>query len=108
MLIRKVKNMFIYPVASNSFQSKEHLRKTVFSLPSKSSRPVQFEVTGEIGRKVTGVKYKLGEFVKSYENKKGFSDERLAIIIDEAQQYLKDGVDFLYEFIKAQKSSVYK
>ena len=28
----------------------------------------------------------------------------LAAIIDEAQQYLKDGVDFLFEFIKAQKS----
>ena len=46
---------------------------------------------------------------KKYENKKGFSDERLAVIIDEAQQFLKPGVDFLLEFIKAQKSQgVYK
>lgn len=100
--------MFIYPMSSNSFQAKEQLRKTVFSLPSKGPKSIQFEVTGEIGQKVTSIKYRLGEFAKAYENKKGFSDERLANIIDEAQQYLKEGVDFLYEFIKAQKSSVYK
>ena len=100
--------MFINPISSNSFQGKAQLKKTVFSLPSKNSRPIQFEVTCELGQKVTSLKYKLGEFEKKYENKKGFTDERFAVIIDEAQQYIKDGVDFLYEFIKAQKSSVYK
>lgn len=96
--------MFVNPISSNSFQSKAQLKTTRFLLPSKTTKPIQFEVTGELGQKVTALKYRLGEFEKKYENKKGFSDERLAAIIDEAQQYLKDGVDFLFEFIKAQKS----
>lgn len=101
--------MFINPISSNSFQAKAQLRTTRFSLPSRGSRPMQFEVTGELGQKVTAIKYRLGEFEKKYENKKGFTDERLACIIDEAQQYLREGVDFLFEFIKAQKSSgIYK
>ena len=101
--------MFINPLSSNAFQAKVQLRTTRFSLPSKGPKTVQFEVTGELGQKVTAIKYKLGEYEKSYQNKKGFTDERLAVIIDEAQKYLKDGVDFLFEFIKAQKSQgVYK
>ena len=43
---------------------------------------MQFEVTGELGQKVTALKYKLGDFERKYENKKGFSDKRLAIIIN--------------------------
>lgn len=101
--------MFINPVSSNSFQAKTMLRTTKFTLPSKNTRPINFEVTGEIGQKVTAVKYELDELKRKYENKNGFTDERLASIIDEAQQYIKDGVDFLYEFIKAQKSNgIYK
>ena len=96
--------MFITPISTNSFQAKAQLRTTHFTLPSKASKPMHFEVTGELGQKVTAIKYKLGEYEKAYENKKGFNDERLAVIIDEAQNYLKDGVDFLFEFIKAQKS----
>lgn len=101
--------MFISPLASNNFQGKPQLKTTHFSLPSKSAKSVQFEVTGELGQKITAIKYKLGELEKNYENKKGFTDDRLAVIIDEAQRYLKDGVDFLFEFIKAQKSQgIYK
>ena len=102
------KNMFIYPVSSNSFQAKPQLRTFRFSLQGRNATPMNIEVTGELGQKVTALKYKLGELERKYENKNGFSDERLANIIDEAQQYLKEGVDFLYEFIKAQKSSVFK
>ena len=104
MHTRKVENMLINPISSNNFMAKAQLRTTRFTLPSKNTRPIQFEVTGELGQKVTALNYKLGDYEKKYENKKGFSDERLAIIIDEAQQYIKEGVDFLLEFIKAQKS----
>lgn len=101
--------MFVSPLSSNVFQGKVPLQTTRFSLPSKGPMPMHFEVTGELGQKVTAIKYKLGEYEKNYQNKKGFTDERLAVIIDDAQRYLKDGVDFLFEFIKAQKSQgVYK
>ena len=109
MHTRKVENMLINPISSNNFMAKPQIRTTRFSLPSINTKPMQFEVTGELGQKVTALKYKLGDYEKKYENKKGFSDERLAVIIDEAQQFLKPGVDFLLEFIKAQKSQgVYK
>lgn len=95
--------MFITPLASNNFQGKPQLKTTLFSLPGKNGA-VQFRVTGELCQKATAVKYNLSDIEKFYENKNGLSDDRLAVIINEAQKYLKEGVDFLFEFIQAQKS----
>ena len=76
---------------------------TRLELPGKNVQKVCVEVEGEIGKKITSLKYKAGEVEKLFQNKKGFSDERFAEIIENVQTVIKDGVDFLFEFIKAQR-----
>ena len=42
------------------------------------------------------------ELPREYKNKEGFPDERFAVIIENIQNVVKDGTDFLYEFLRAQ------
>ena len=40
---------------------------------------------------------------KSFANKAGFTDEKFAEIVENLQSVIKEGVDFLTEFFRAQK-----
>ena len=94
--------MNIKPTMIGITPTKIPLKVTKFTMPGKNGTKVNFRITGELGNKITGIKYQAGSVKKEYKNKEGFPDERFAVIIENIQNVVKDGTDFLYEFLRAQ------
>ena len=95
--------MNIKPTMLGVAPAKLPLKVTKFTMPGKNGLKVDFKITGELGQKVTGIRYQTGAIKKEYKNKEGFPDERFAVIIENIQGVVKEGTDFLLEFLKAQK-----
>ena len=95
--------MNINPTMSMNFGAKIPTTITKMTLPGRNVPKVNIEVAREIGKKVTGLKYKAGDIEESFANKAGFTDEKFAEIVEKVQSVIKEGVDFLTEFFRAQK-----
>lgn len=95
--------MNIKPTMLNAAHTKMPMKITKFTMPGRTGTRVDFQITGELGNKVTRIKYQSGAIKREYKNKEGFPDERFAVIIENIQNVVKEGSDFLYEFLKAQK-----
>ena len=123
---KKGRNMYILPISTTTFGAKptlsasatkaiqekatEAIRVTELSLPGRNvGEVVPIKVIGEIGEKIkdrtniTSVEYKVGQREVSHTNKQGFTYKRFNKIIDEIEKNIQEGLDFLYEFLKAQK-----
>lgn len=83
-------------------------------IPAKDgSGTLRCEIGGRVDKKITNIKYDLlkkGEIIesKSFQNKRGFADERLAFIYEVIQQHIQEGFDFLDELWRAQLKRSYK
>lgn len=80
-------------------------KTTKFYVPAKKGTLKCF-VTGNID-KTTGIKYdwlEKGKVIESreFKNKKGFSDERIAVICEKIQTKVREGFDFMNELFNAQ------
>jgi len=53
---------------------------------------------------ITSLKYSDGECERIFQNKQGFSEKRFKQIQENVQKVIDDGVNFLYELIRAQHS----
>ena len=95
--------MNINPTMSMNFGAKIPTTITKMTLPGRNVPKVNIEVASEIGKKVTALKYQAGDVEKSFANKAGFTDEKFAEIVENLQSVIKEGVDFLTEFFRAQK-----
>ena len=123
---KKGRNMYILPISTTTFGAKptlsatatkaltekaaEAIKVTELTLPGRNlGETVPIKVIGEIGEKIkdrtniTSVEYKVGQREVSHTNKQGFTYNRFDKIIDEIEKNIQDGMDFLYEFLKAQK-----
>lgn len=121
--------MYITPLSSNNFgrsmafassktavaeKAVDTLRTIKFALPAKKpNQVVNFEVTGDIAKNlinkadrtnITSLKYSDGECERIFQNKQGFSEKRFKQIQENIQKVVDDGVNFLYELIRAQHS----
>ena len=85
-------------------------RNFMFRVPGKDGTTLVTSVT-EIPTRtkndITNINYKImqkGKVIeeKTYQNKKGFNDERLGAICEKIQQKVKEGFDFLSELLSAQ------
>ena len=81
---------------------------TTFRVPGNDGTTVVTNIieTG-VSEKLTNLEYKVmqkGEVLerRAYQNKKGFTPERLCGICEEIQNKIKEGFDFLDELLKAQ------
>jgi hypothetical protein len=95
--------MNINPTMSMNFGAKIPTTITKMTLPGRNVSKVNIEVASEIGKKVTALKYKAGDIEQSFVDKAGFSDQKFAEIVENVQGVIKEGIDFLAEFFKAQK-----
>lgn len=95
--------MNINPTSVNFQGRAPQLRTSRFGLITKDGNVMNVEVLGDLSSKVTSIKCSTVDAVKNYQNKKGFSLSRILKISEEMQKNVKDGFDFLAEFIKAQK-----
>ena len=95
--------MNINPTMSMNFGAKIPTTITKMTLPGRNVSKVNIEVASEIGKKVTGLKYQAGNVEKAFADKAGFSDKKFDEIVEQLQSVLKEGIDFLTEFFKAQK-----
>ena len=95
--------MNINPTMSMNFGAKIPTTITKMTLPGRNVQKVNIEVTSEIGKKVTGLKYQAGNIEKAFVDKTGFSDQKFDEIVENVQEVIKEGIDFLTEFFKAQK-----
>ena len=112
--------MYVLPISTTTFGAKPTLSATAtkaltekvteLTLPGRNlGETVPIKVIGEIGEKIkdrtniTSVEYKVGQREVSHTNKQGFTYNRFDKIIDEIERNIQDGMDFLYELLKAQK-----
>lgn len=95
--------MNINPTSVNFQGRASQLRTSRFEVLTRDGRVMDVEILGDLGTKVTAIKCSTIDAVKNYQNKKGFSLSRILKISEEMQKNIKDGFDFLAEFIKAQK-----
>ena len=121
---KKGKNMFILPISTTSFGARPTLNAsatkaisekaaekiTELTLPSRSAgESIPIKVIGDIGKgirertNITSVEYKVGQQSISHNNKQGFTYNTFDKIIDDIEKNIEEGIDFLYEFLKAQK-----
>ena len=96
--------MFISPVMSTNFYGATHPPKiNQFKINGANGRNFDFKVTGELANKIEAIEYTDGISTKIFQNKKGFSEERLETIIKDIDKDLGNG-DFLYRLIKVEKT----
>ena len=95
--------MNINPTMSMNFGAKIPTTITKMTLPGRNVPKVNIEVASEIGKKVTAIKYQAGKVEKAISDKAGISDQKFDEMVDQIQSVIKDGIDFLTEFFKAQK-----
>ena len=95
--------MNINPTSINFQGRTPQLRTSKFGLLTKDGNVMNVEVLGDLGTKVTSIKCSTVDAVKTYQNRKGFTLPRILKISEEVQKDVKDGFDFLAEFIKAQR-----
>lgn len=85
-------------------------RTVQFSVPTKNkAEKMLFEVTGSLDKKITNISYyTLNETLAQkseptvFQNKKGFTEDRLKEIYNTIQEKLQEGKDFLIELYNAQ------
>ncbi len=102
--------MNIDSISDLNFKAKTEVLKrvTTFRVPGKNGTTILTDVFDKGARRdVTGLNYKIlskGKVLeeKSFQNKKGFKDERLCCICERIQTKVKEGFDFLDELLKAQ------
>ena len=110
--------MNINPTMNLNFNARapktEALKKTVtrFRVPGRNETTIVADLT-TTKDKYTNLEYKImkkGKVLeeKAYQNKKGFSIERLAQICEKTQEKVREGFDFLEELIKAQFKAMRK
>lgn len=95
--------MNINPTMSMNFGAKIPTTITKMTLPGRNVPKVNIEVASEIGKKVTAMKYQAGNIEKSIVDKAGISDMKFDEMVEQIQGVIKEGIDFLTEFFKAQK-----
>ena len=95
--------MNINTIQPTTFNGKYTPRTTRLNLPGRNGR-MNIEIIGELDTRITSVRYRSGKVEKAFQNKKGFQEERLAKIFEEIDNNLKEGMEFLYEFLKAQRN----
>lgn len=104
--------MNINPTTSTNFTmankaNKLILKTTHYSLPTNKGS-MSYKVTGSLnGNKITEIRYTLNQgnstISEVFQNKKGFSPERLDKICITIQQKTDEGFKFLKELLEAQK-----
>ena len=89
---------------SINFQGRTpQIRASKFEVLTREGNVMNVDVLGDLSTKVTAIKCSTVDAVKSYQNRKGFSLPRILKISEEMQKNIKEGFDFLTEFINAQK-----
>ena len=106
--------MNINPTMNLNFSGKIQYKKikklTRFNVPGKEKGTMVVTDIIETGKneKLTNLTYKIVQKddkvleQRSFQNKKGFSAERICAICEEIQKRVKEGFDFLDELLKAQ------
>ena len=100
------------PTTNLNFNAKTGIVKKVtrFRVPGKNGTTIVtdiVEIPSRMTRDITKVSYRemrKGKVLeeKTFQNKKGFPDERLGAICDKIQEKVREGFNFLDELIKAQ------
>ena len=102
--------MNINQCSNLNFNAKMSTRTFTFRVPGKDGTTVLtdvVEIPQRLKKDIINISYKVikkGKVLeeKSYQNKKGFEDERFGSICEKIQQKVKEGYEFIGEFFSAQ------